>query len=140
MRRYETIVLGLGAMGSAALYHLAGQGGRVLGLDRFAPPHPYGSTHGDTRITRQAIGEGAAYAPLVLRSYELWRALERETGRAQELNEALASAMAHLPAHEDRPGRLREGGAGTAGTEVRGRAVQPRARVRPVGLLPVSNT
>lgn len=81
MVTYDAVVVGLGAMGSAALYHLAGQGARVLGIDRFAPPHPYGSTHGDTRITRQAVGEGPAYVPLVLRSYELWRDLERETGR-----------------------------------------------------------
>lgn len=81
MVTYDAVVVGLGAMGSAALYHLAGQGARALGIDRFAPPHPYGSTHGDTRITRQAVGEGPAYVPLVLRSYELWRDLERETGR-----------------------------------------------------------
>jgi sarcosine oxidase len=76
---FDTIVLGLGAMGSAALYQLARRGNRVLGIDRFSPPHQYGSTHGDTRITRQAIGEGDAYTPLALRSYELWRQLERET-------------------------------------------------------------
>jgi sarcosine oxidase len=77
---FDTIVLGLGALGSAALYHLAGSGQKVLGIDRFAPPHPYGSTHGDTRITRLAIGEGPEYTPLALRSHELWRGIERETG------------------------------------------------------------
>ena len=81
MRRFHTIVLGLGAMGSAALYHLTMTGGRVLGLDRYSPPHAFGSTHGDTRITRLAIGEGAQYSPLALRSHELWRELERETGK-----------------------------------------------------------
>jgi sarcosine oxidase len=49
----------------------------VLGLDQFAPPHPLGSTHGDTRITRQAIGEGAHFVPLALRSYQIWRELEQ---------------------------------------------------------------
>jgi len=82
MGKYDAIVLGLGATGSAALYQLAKRGARVLGLDRHAPPHPYGSTHGDTRITRLAIGEGAHYTPLALRSHEIWRELERESGEA----------------------------------------------------------
>lgn len=76
---FETIVIGLGAMGSAAAYQLAKRGNKVLGLDQFSPPHTYGSSHGDTRVTRQAIGEGTEYMPLVLRSYELWEELERET-------------------------------------------------------------
>lgn len=67
-------------MGSAALYQLAKRGARVLGIDRFAPPHEQGSSHGDTRITRLAIGEGAHYTPLVKRSHEIWREIERETG------------------------------------------------------------
>lgn len=77
---YDAIVLGLGAMGSAALYQLARKGKKVLGIDQYAPPHTLGSTHGDTRITRQAIGEGAEYVPLVLRSYELWREIEQLSG------------------------------------------------------------
>lgn len=68
-------------MGSAAVYQLARRRNQVLGLDRFSPPHEYGSTHGDTRITRQAIGEGEQYTPLSLRSYDLWREIERETGK-----------------------------------------------------------
>ena len=80
MRRFETIVLGLGAMGSAALYQLARRGNGVLGIDRFSPPHALGSSHGDTRITRLAIGEGEQYTPLALRSHQLWSELERETG------------------------------------------------------------
>lgn len=67
-------------MGSAALYQLAKRGARVLGIDRFAPPHEQGSSHGDTRITRLAIGEGAHYTPLVKRSHEIWRQIERQTG------------------------------------------------------------
>ena len=77
----DTIVLGLGAMGSAAIYQLAKRGHRVLGIDQFSPPHDYGSSHGETRIIRQAIGEGEEYVPLALRSYELWREIEREAGR-----------------------------------------------------------
>jgi sarcosine oxidase len=80
MKRYETIVLGLGAMGAATAYQLARRGNRVLGIDRYSPPHVHGSTHGDTRITRLGIGEGAQYTPLAMRSHEIWRALERETG------------------------------------------------------------
>lgn len=77
---YDVAVVGLGAMGSAVALHLARAGARVLGLDRFAPPHVHGSTHGDTRITRLAIGEGAEYVPLAVRSHELWRDIEARTG------------------------------------------------------------
>jgi sarcosine oxidase len=78
---FDAIVCGLGAMGSAALYQLAKRGQKVLGLDQFAPPHVNGSSHGESRIIRQAIGEGEAYMPLVLRSYELWRDIENESGK-----------------------------------------------------------
>ena len=80
MRRFPTIVLGLGAMGSAAVHHLARKGHRVLGIDQHSPPHAFGSTHGETRVTRLAIGEGAQYTPLALRSHQLWREIERATG------------------------------------------------------------
>ena len=56
--RYDVVVAGLGAMGSATAYQLAKAGVSVLGLDRYRPPHTLGSTHGDTRITRVAVGEG----------------------------------------------------------------------------------
>jgi sarcosine oxidase len=81
MESFDTIVVGLGAMGSASVYQLAKRNNRVLGIDQFSVPHNYGSTHGESRIIRQAIGEGEGYVPLVLRSYELWRALEKETGQ-----------------------------------------------------------
>lgn len=80
MKRYKTIVVGLGAAGSAALYHVSGAG-PVLGIDKYHPPHSYGSSHGFSRITRQAIGEGSHYTPLALRSYELLRQLERKVDR-----------------------------------------------------------
>ena len=79
--KYDTIVVGLGAMGSAAVYQLAKRGNKALGLDRFSPPHANGSSHGESRIIRQAIGEGEEYVPLVLRSYELWREIENKTGK-----------------------------------------------------------
>src|SRR2546426_5499554 len=78
---FEVIIAGLGAMGSAAAYHLARRGQRVLGLDRFAPPHALGSSHGQTRIIREAYFEHPLYVPLVQRAYELWLELERQAGR-----------------------------------------------------------
>jgi sarcosine oxidase len=78
--RWDVIVTGLGAMGSAAVRELARRGLRVLGLDRYAPPHAHGSTHGRTRITREAYFEHPAYVPLVQRATSLWMALEREAG------------------------------------------------------------
>jgi sarcosine oxidase len=80
-KSYDVIVLGLGAMGAAAAYQLALRGAAVLGLDRFHPPHEQGSTHGDTRITRLACGEGPHYTPFARRSHAIWRSLEEETGR-----------------------------------------------------------
>ncbi len=78
---YDVIVLGLGAMGSAAACHLARRGARVLGLDRFSPPHPHGSSSGKSRIIREAYFEHPAYVPMVQRAYELWETLERDSGR-----------------------------------------------------------
>jgi sarcosine oxidase len=78
--RYDVVVAGLGAMGSATAYQLAMTGVSVLGLDPHRPPHTLGSTHGDTRITRVAVGEGLAYVPLVRRSHELWREIEDRSG------------------------------------------------------------
>nr|WP_145547115.1 N-methyl-L-tryptophan oxidase [Variovorax boronicumulans] len=77
---HDVAVVGLGALGSAIVRPLAQRGARVLGLDRHAPPHDLGSSHGESRITRLAIGEGDAYVPLVRRSHAIWRELERQTG------------------------------------------------------------
>ncbi len=78
---YDVIVIGLGGMGSAAAYRLAERGQRVLGIDRFAPVHDQGSSHGGSRITRQAYFEDPAYVPLLLRTEELWREIESRSGR-----------------------------------------------------------
>lgn len=78
--RPDVAVIGLGAAGSAVLLQLARRGVRAVGLDRYAPPHSWGSSHGETRISRFLVGEGAAYLPLVRRSHEIWRSLEAETG------------------------------------------------------------
>ena len=77
---YDVIVIGLGAMGSAAAYQLARRGKRVLGLERFTAAHANGSSTGRSRIIRQAYMEDPAYVPLLLRAYELWEQIERETG------------------------------------------------------------
>src|SRR6476619_3312284 len=78
--RYDPIVVGVGAMGSAALYHLARRGQRVLGLERFDVPNELGSSHGVTRIIRLAYYEHSDYVPLLRRAYELWRELEVGAG------------------------------------------------------------
>lgn len=78
---FDLIIVGLGAVGSAALMHAARAGLRVLGIDRFDPPHQFGSSHAESRITRLAVGEGPQYLPFVARSHEIWRELEAETGR-----------------------------------------------------------
>jgi len=79
---YDVIVAGLGAMGSATAFHLAGRKGlRVLALDRHHPPHTLGSTHGGTRIIRETSFEHPRYVPLVRRAYECWRRMEVATGK-----------------------------------------------------------
>jgi sarcosine oxidase len=112
---YDAIIVGLGGLGSAALYHTAKAGLRVLGIDRFTPPHDRGSSHGETRIYRQAYYEDPAYVPLSVRSLGLWRDLERESRTTLFANTggltigpahgelyggALRSAQQHGIAHE----------------------------------------
>ena len=82
MLDYDAIGAGLGAGGSASLYQLARAGVCVLGLDRFSPPHEYGSSHGDSRITRLAIGEEEHLTPFAQRSQELWRQIEQDSGQS----------------------------------------------------------
>jgi sarcosine oxidase len=79
VKGYDAIVLGLGAMGSAALHQLAKRGARVLGLEQFGPAHALGSSHGHARVIRQAYAEDPAYVPLLRRAYELWEELQAET-------------------------------------------------------------
>ena len=80
MKHYDVIVAGIGGMGSAAAYHLARRGRRVLGLERFGIPHEMGSSHGQTRIIRLPYHENPAYVPLLRRAFELWRELQRPAG------------------------------------------------------------
>lgn len=79
-QHYDAIVIGVGGMGSAVLYHLARRGKRALGLERYDIPHQLGSSHGLTRIIRLAYYEHPSYVPLLRRAYALWRALEQEAG------------------------------------------------------------
>src|SRR5688572_25447904 len=112
---YDVIVIGLGGMGSATAYQLAERGKRVLGLERHKPAHAQGSSHGKSRIIRQAYFEDPAYVPLLLRAYELWRKIEHEsdtqlltiTGglmlgppESRTVAGALRSAQEHGLAHE----------------------------------------
>lgn len=80
MAHFDVVVCGLGVMGSAALRELSRRGLRVLGIERFAPGHDRGSSHGTTRIIRLAYFEHPSYVPLLRRAYELWRELERLSG------------------------------------------------------------
>lgn len=112
---FDAIVVGLGAMGSAAAYHLARRGARVLGLEARGIAHDQGSSHGESRIIRQAYFEHPAYVPLVQRAYQLWRELESESetrlltitggvaiGKPQSslVTGCLNSARHHTLAHE----------------------------------------
>jgi sarcosine oxidase len=78
---YDVIVAGLGAVGSATAFFLAQRGARVLGLDRFHPPHTRGSTHGGTRVIRETSFEHPRYVPFVRRAYECWRLIEQASGK-----------------------------------------------------------
>ncbi|WP_194833202.1 N-methyl-L-tryptophan oxidase [Nocardia sp. XZ_19_369] len=78
---YDVIVIGVGGMGSAAAYHLAARGQRVLGLEKYTPAHDRGSSHGGSRIIRQSYFEDPAYVPLLLRAYELWEQLAIDADR-----------------------------------------------------------
>lgn len=80
MSRFDVIVIGVGAMGSATVYHLARRGRKVLGLEHFNIPHEMGSSHGITRVIRLAYYEHPSYLPLLVRAYELWRELEKQAG------------------------------------------------------------
>ena len=80
LQRYDVAVVGLGAMGAAAAHRLALRGQRVIGFDRFHPPHMMGSTHGDSRGIREAYYEDPSYVPFVRRAYDLWDELSDTLG------------------------------------------------------------
>ena len=121
---YDVIVLGLGAMGSSTVYQLALRGLRVLGVDQFTPPHSFGSSHGKSRIIREAYFEDPLYVPLVRRAYNGWAELQARSGRrvltrtgglmigatdGQVVSGARASAIEHnLPYEELSARQVRE--------------------------------
>jgi sarcosine oxidase len=82
MRKYDAVVIGLGVMGRATLFHLARRGLRVLGLEQYGEGHELGSSHGDSRIIRETYFEHPLYVPLVQRAHELWRELETISGKS----------------------------------------------------------
>lgn len=113
---YDVIVVGLGAMGSATCWQLASRGLRVLGLERHAIPHAFGSSHGFSRFIRQAYFEHPDYVPLLLRAYELWDKIGAEAGQpilhrtgalymgrpeSEALAGSLRSAKEHNLPHEE---------------------------------------
>jgi sarcosine oxidase len=79
-KHFDTIVVGLGGMGALAAYQLAARGAKVLGLDQYGAAHDRGSSHGASRIIRQAYYEHPNYVPLLSRAYELWQQLEQDSG------------------------------------------------------------
>lgn len=81
MRHFDAIVVGCGAMGSSASYHLAEKGLRVMTLEKFGLNHEFGSSHGETRIIRLAYYEDERYVPLLRRAFESWREIERKSGK-----------------------------------------------------------
>lgn len=78
---FDTIVIGLGGMGSATLHEITARGGRVLGIEQFGEAHSHGSSHGQTRIIRRAYYEDPGYVPLVERAYQRWYELEQLSGK-----------------------------------------------------------
>lgn len=80
MDRFDVAVVGLGAMGSAALFHLARRGRNVIGIEQFEPGHDRGSSHGESRAIRLGYSEHPSYVPLVRSAFDNWRELERLTG------------------------------------------------------------
>ena len=81
MKTYDFIIAGLGTAGASTCMTLARRGFRVLGVDPYRPPHKMGSHHGTSRSVRRAYLEGTAYVPMAMRSWDLWRRLEKETGQ-----------------------------------------------------------
>jgi sarcosine oxidase len=121
---FDVAVIGLGVMGSAALAALARRGQRVVGIDRFAPGHDRGSSHGATRVIRLGYFEHPSYVPLLRTAYPLWRELEARSGeplltvtgilemgtpRSELVDGTLQSAQLHGLPHEllDAPGLMK---------------------------------
>jgi sarcosine oxidase len=105
---YDVIVAGLGGMGSATASQLAGDGRCVLGLERYTPPHEKGSSHGRSRVIRQAYFEDPACVPFLLRAYELWERIEHDSG--EEILTITGGLMRGSPESEIVAGSARSAG------------------------------
>ena len=75
------VVLGAGAVGAAAAYHLSRRGEPVLVVEQFRPGHDRGSSHGAARITRHSYAD-PRYARLMPAAFRAWRELEADAGQA----------------------------------------------------------
>lgn len=110
VEKFDLVVVGVGTVGSMALWHAASRGARVLGVERYGIGHQRGAAGGETRIFRTAYKEGRQYVPLLERSRQLWDQLERTHGTRlfiptgaltigpdshPEVAEVMASARAH---------------------------------------------
>lgn len=129
----DVAVVGLGAVGAAVLYQLARRGVRVVGIDRYVVPHALGSSHGETRITRRAVGEGADYVPFVSLSHRIWRELEAETGQEllRQSGNLILSGGTGAALHHGKPDFVRRSAgiaeaAGIAHEVLDGRAIRAR--------------
>ena len=104
---FDVIVLGVGGVGSATLEQLSRRGLKVLGLDRFPPGHDRGSSHGRTRLIRQAYFEHPDYVPLLRRTYDLWADLSKRCGKTlyHQVGVLPLSCRRHRPCRECSPCR-----------------------------------
>ena len=140
---WDVIVIGAGGVGSATAMHLAKTGARTLGIDQYSPAHARGSSHGQTRIIRQAYFEHPCYVPLLQRAYGLWGELEQQTNQKLfhrtglvELGPmdgvvipgVLRSAITHdLPIERLSPTEIRERWPGVRGHDDWGAVVEKNA-------------
>jgi len=130
---YDAIVLGAGAWGSAAVQHIATRNRRVLCVDRYRPPHVYGSTHGHSRLINSNAETSSRNFRLIMRSYELWRELEKASGR--ELMQQVGYLFVGSPGSKRMAGSLESYGSEAVPYEVLSEADIgtrfPQFRLRP---------
>src|SRR5260221_9036371 len=134
--KYDVIVIGGGAWGSAAAQHLATRKHRVVCIDRYRPPHPYGSTHGHSRLINSNAETSSRNFGLIMRSYELWRELEQASGR--ELMQTVGYLFVGWPGSKRMAGSLESYGGESRTHEVVSEAETgrrfPRFWLRPGGV------
>jgi sarcosine oxidase len=79
MQQIQTkhVIVGAGAMGSAAAYQLAKRGEPAVLVEQFALGHDRGSSHGAARITRHSYAD-PRYARLMPAAFQAWKELEAD--------------------------------------------------------------